>query len=233
MPSVRTVLLFLSNACLSGSLVSAPYALGQAPERSASPSGVAYTGTIWTTTTAPGIDGVPVVETHRLIVSQSSGGAIRRESFGTTAGTKHDLKASAGMIVLQDGSKQQTAILDPRTHIAEVRSAPKVVKPASVTTKIASTASGATEILGKATISGLQVTGSRRTYTAAAPPNTSSSTVVVTEDVWISPQLHTVIKSESHDTLNRSKVSIMDGIQQVEPEAATFSIPSNYTIHRK
>ena len=202
MPSVRTVL----AACVIACLPSAPNTWSQA-QKAATLSSLPYSGTIWTTTTAPGADGTPVIETHRLIVAQSSAGAVRRDSFANTPGVKHDLTAKAGMIILHDTAKQQTAILDPQTHIAEVRSIQSIVKPATAQTKVVSSATRNMETLGSSIVSGLPVVGTRRTYTVAAPPGASSSTAVVTEDTWISPMLHAVIKSEAHDTLGLQRIN--------------------------
>lgn len=228
MPSIRTVRRTCIVACLSAIVLNPLWA--QARQKKSVLPSVAYSGTIWTTTTQPISGGNPVVETRRLIVAQSSNGTVRRESFTSSPGSKHDLKALGGIIVLQVASKQETAILDPRTRIAEIRPV-SVAKPVAARTTNAAVQTP--KSLGQSTISGVAVVGSRRTYTVSAPQGASSSTAVVTEDTWVSPQLHAVIMTESHDTLGRSKIAILENIQQVEPDASMFSIPSNYTIHRK
>ena len=228
MPSARTA--FSTTLGVLALLCSVGSAFGQSPDSQGGSYPItAYTATLWTTTTEPDSKGTAIAHTKRLFVAQSSSGAVRRESYAASAGTDHNLKTAAGMIVIRDNSKQQLATLDPRTRVAEIGSLP----PHRAMPSSASASISAAESLGSSTMAGLAVVGTRRTYTVAASPSAASSTAVVTEDIWFSPQLHTVVKSESHDTLNRSTLSILEDVQQQEPNPSLFSVPSNYAIHRK
>jgi hypothetical protein len=198
-----------------------------------------YSATQWTTTTDLNPDGSLVTHTRRVDVARTSTGRALRIAYEPSVGSAHDLSTSPVLVVIHDPSQNTTTIVNPASHTVNIRAmlphphsltgSPASSDSASATTS----ASNKTVSLGNGLINGINTAGSRRIYTVPAPAGTTTNNVIVTEEIWFSRDLHTVVKSEMHDTLNRSQAMLLDNIQLSEPDPALFIVPSDYVTTRK
>jgi hypothetical protein len=216
-----------------------PAALGQTISQNSGAAAAPYSATLWTTTTDANSDGSLSTRTWRVDFARTSSGMVMRKAYRPSTGSSHDLTTAPTLIVIHDPVHNRTTSLHPDSHSAVI--SPMLTPPhptmgnsaAFNSTFPAVPVSPKTVSLGSGIINGLGVTGSSRTYSAPAPAGMIGVDVLVTEQIWFSSDLHILVKSEMHDTLNRSRVEMLDGIQRSEPDPSLFTVPSDYLITHK
>lgn len=77
---------------------------------------------------------------------------------------------------------------------------------------------------------GLNLTGTLTTHTIPANTMGNTQAIVDTTESWYSGILQTVIYRKHTDPRSGTMVFQMTNIQQGEPQASLFTVPSNYTI---
>ena len=84
------------------------------------------------------------------------------------------------------------------------------------------------ERLGKRSIEGLGVEGTRRTLTLSdgsnGPPRYSVS------EIWRSPELGVTVLQELNDSLNGTQTTRLKDIRRTEPDASLFQVPPGFTV---
>jgi len=86
------------------------------------------------------------------------------------------------------------------------------------------------EDLGTQTISGLSAQGTRYTRTIPAGQIGNDKPIVITDEVWYSPDLQIVVQNSHTDPRFGTRTSTVTGIQRQEPAASLFAVPAGYTV---
>ena len=87
-----------------------------------------------------------------------------------------------------------------------------------------------TEDLGTQTIEGVQVTGTRTTQTIPAGKIGNDRLIVITTEVWTSPELKTTVLSKRNDPRIGEQTFKLTNIQRSEPDPSLFTVPSDFKI---
>ena len=84
--------------------------------------------------------------------------------------------------------------------------------------------------LGKQTMDGILVQGTRMTRTIPAGSIGNEQPIVITTETWYSPDLKVLVMSKSTDPRIGETTYRLTNIQRSEPSPALFEIPADYTI---
>ena len=87
-----------------------------------------------------------------------------------------------------------------------------------------------TEDLGTQVIEGVQATGTRTTQTIPAGKIGNDRPILITTEVWTSPELKTTILSKRNDPRTGEQTFKLTNIQRAEPDASLFAVPSDFKI---
>jgi len=85
-----------------------------------------------------------------------------------------------------------------------------------------------TEDLGTQTIEGVQVTGTRTTQTIPVGKIGNDRPIVITTEVWTSPELKTTVLSKRNDPRMGEQTFKLTNIQRAEPDSSLFAVPSDF-----
>jgi hypothetical protein len=87
-----------------------------------------------------------------------------------------------------------------------------------------------TEDLGTQTMEGVQVTGTRTTQTIPVGKIGNDRPIVITTEVWTSPDLKTTVLSKRNDPRMGEQTFKLTNIQRSEPDPSLFTVPSDFKI---
>ncbi|HEU5238223.1 MAG TPA: hypothetical protein VFU37_13895 [Pyrinomonadaceae bacterium] len=87
-----------------------------------------------------------------------------------------------------------------------------------------------TESLGKQTIEGVAVVGTRITITIPAGQIGNERPIEIVGESWYSPELQTTVLSRQSDPRSGEIVYRLTNINRSEPDHSLFEVPANYTI---
>ena len=85
-----------------------------------------------------------------------------------------------------------------------------------------------TEDLGTQMIEGVQVTGTRSTQTIPVGKIGNDRPIVITTEVWTSPDLKTTVLSKRSDPRMGDQTFKLTNIQRSEPDPSLFTVPSDF-----
>jgi len=88
----------------------------------------------------------------------------------------------------------------------------------------------ATEDLGSQTMEGIVVNGTRTTRTIPAGEIGNDKTISIVTEVWMSPDLKTVISSKLNDPRMGEQTFQLTNIVRAEPDPSLFTVPSDFKI---
>lgn len=86
------------------------------------------------------------------------------------------------------------------------------------------------EDLGTQTISGVTAEGTRFTKTIPAGQIGNEKPITIVRESWYSNELQTVVMSKHSDPWSGETTYTLTKIQRAEPDAALFTVPSDYTV---
>ena len=86
------------------------------------------------------------------------------------------------------------------------------------------------EDLGTQTLSGVTAQGTRITRIIPAGQIGNEKPITIVRESWYSSDLQTVVMSKRSDPWSGETTYTLTNIQRAEPEAALFTVPSNYTV---
>ena len=89
---------------------------------------------------------------------------------------------------------------------------------------------GATEDLGSQTMEGIVVNGTRTTRTIPAGEIGNDKTISIVTEIWMSPDLKTVISSKRNDPRMGEQTFQLTNIVRAEPDPSLFTVPSDFKI---
>lgn len=87
-----------------------------------------------------------------------------------------------------------------------------------------------TESLGKQTIEGVEVEGTRETITIPAGEIGNEQPIQIVSERWYSPELQTIVLSRHTDPRMGEAIFRLTGINRSEPARSLFEVPSDYTL---
>jgi len=87
-----------------------------------------------------------------------------------------------------------------------------------------------TDSLGSQTMDGLLVNGTRTTTTIPAGQIGNSQPIKIVNEVWMSPDLDTVIYSRRTDPLSGEQTFELTNIARTEPDPSLFTVPEGFKI---
>jgi hypothetical protein len=87
-----------------------------------------------------------------------------------------------------------------------------------------------TDDLGKQTMEGLQVTGTRTTITIPPGGEGNEQPMQIVDEQWYSPDLHTNIKTVHTDPRMGQTVFTVTNVSRANPDASLFKIPAGYEV---
>lgn len=87
-----------------------------------------------------------------------------------------------------------------------------------------------TEDLGTQVMEGVQVTGTRSTQTIPVGKIGNDRPIVITTEVWTSPDLKTTLLSKRSDPRMADQTFKLTNIQRSEPDPSLFTVPSDFKI---
>lgn len=86
------------------------------------------------------------------------------------------------------------------------------------------------ENLGKQVIEGVDVVGTRSTYTIPAGEIGNTLPIEVVEETWYSPELQLMVLTKSRDPRSGETSYRLTNLKRTEPDRALFEVPSDYTV---
>jgi hypothetical protein len=89
---------------------------------------------------------------------------------------------------------------------------------------------GKTEQLGRQTIDGVEVEGTRETTTIPAGQMGNERPIEIVSERWYSPRLQAVVMSRRSDPRMGETIYRLSNISLGEPPASLFQVPSGYTV---
>lgn len=87
-----------------------------------------------------------------------------------------------------------------------------------------------TKDLGTKEIEGVKATGKLRSYEIPAGEIGNRNPIVVSSEVWYSPDLQVTVMSKRSDPRTGDRIYRVSNIKRDEPAASLFAVPSDYTI---
>ena len=228
--------------CLS---IAAPYltvaALAQTASPTATPTppssgvplvvaGSPFTAQEWTSVTFAHADGTTSKMLRRADLARNAAGSTRRElRILANTGTPPQPTGSIS-VDIHDAANYLAIHLTPASNTATVHELRKTKRPYTlpVSTPVGAAVAAPSQDLGLRTIARFPASGSRRNLVFQAGIKHPSQDVTQTVDTWYSPDLKTVLLTESHDSLGNSTVTELRQIIQAEPDPTLFTVPQNY-----
>lgn len=223
--------------------------------------GAPYSADAVTETNQMLADGNRITRKSTASVYRDSAGRTRREETISAVGPWAAGGDAPKMIFIQDPAASVSYHLDPQTHTAHKLPMGKntflfsQVGPPGPTPKVFTTrttsqggaemvvATGAvaelampkpdvkSESLGKQTIEGVEVEGTRSTVVIPAGSIGNEGPISTTSERWYSAELQTVVMSKRSDPRFGETVYRLTNIQRSEQPASLFEVPSDYTVN--
>ncbi len=86
------------------------------------------------------------------------------------------------------------------------------------------------EQLGTKVVEGVQAEGTRTTITIPAGQIGNDKPIQIVDEVWRSPELQVIVRSEHSDPRMGSTVYSLQNISRSDPSPALFQVPADYTV---
>jgi len=186
-------------------------------------------------------DGNHISRKTQSNVFRDSQGRIRREITIAGFGLMAPSGKPKSFVVINDPVAGQTFMLHPDEKTAESMSNPFAkmngAMKQSMKDKMEFRRQGETnnvnvkrEDLGTQTIAGVTAQGMRMTKTIPAGQIGNEKPITIVREIWYSNELQTVVMSKHSDPWSGETSYTLTNIQRTEPDAALFSVPSDYTV---
>ena len=119
----------------------------------------------------------------------------------------------------------------PATATPGAMPAPLLPPPGAIAMqKLDDSAQLTTEDLGSQTMQGVTVNGTRTTRVIAAGQIGNDAPISVVNEVWMSPDLKTVVYSKRSDPRMGVQTFQLTNITRAEPDPSLFTVPAGFTI---
>lgn len=165
-----------------------------------------------------------------------AGWSVNLDPLTRTANKNSYALKKDGRVVTQaefEGLKEKTATKPPTGETPLQIIPSKDSKPWELQAGISGDPRKKIENLGKQMIEGLEVIGTRSTYTIPAGEIGNTLPIAVVEETWYSPELQLMVLTRSHDPRSGETIYRMTNLNRSEPDRALFEIPADYTISER
>jgi hypothetical protein len=129
-----------------------------------------------------------------------------------------------------EASKEKTAMKPPAGGTAPQLIPSKESKPWELQKGISGDPRRKVEVLGKQIIEGLEVVGTRSTYTIPAGEIGNTLPIEVVDETWYSPDLQLMVLTKSRDPRSGETSYRLTNLNRNEPDSALFEVPADYTV---
>jgi hypothetical protein len=190
-------------------------------------AGVPFSATVVIENARPMPDGS--VDTKRTInrIGRDSRGRIHNERRRLVSESFH---GSPRLIEVHlfDPQTRLSTFYDPLTRIARQQVLPEPPKAASLA--VPSGSQVKVEALGASTLNGLDVKGTRRTFTVPAKISGTGAPVEVVDEYWYSEDLRINLLVRRTDPRTGVQTVAISHLKREEPPPAFFQVPQDYRI---
>ena len=203
-------------------------------------TGAPFSAVAVSETTQTLADGNHIMRKTQTNVFRDSQGRIRREITLAGFGPMAPSGQPKSFVVIHDPVAGATFMLHPDQKTAEKieKSFARVNGPMNRAMKDKmelrqEEKTGANlkrEDLGTQTIAGVTAQGTRVTKTIPAGQIGNEKPITIVREVWYSNDLQTMVMSKRSDPWSGETTYTLTNIQRSEPDAALFSVPSDYTV---
>lgn len=245
-----------SNVMFAGRPVGAVKVVsGQFSFESKVVKGSPYMADAVTETTQTLADGNHIDRKETVAVARDSEGRTRREQVMGSVGPWATSEAPGKIVFINDPVAQVNYVLEPdrtarkmplppsgagakltyaRTRMEGPLPMAAVVRDQTFTVAAgvmpSSSENSKEESLGKQTMEGVQVEGTRVTTTIPAGQIGNELPIEITFERWYSPELQTTVMTKSSDPRTGDTVFRLTNIQRTEPPASMFEVPPDYKV---
>lgn len=184
-------------------------------------------------------------------ITRKNTGAIARDSEGRT---RQEMNISAlgpwssngeahTFVNINDPVAGVHYALETQNHIARKVTVPSSVQMAQLknevngqikimigTSKQGEASTGKTESLGKQSMEGVMVEGTRSTTTIPAGEIGNDRAIDIVFEKWYSPELQTIVMSKRTDPRSGENTFRLTNISRAEPSSTLFEVPANYSV---
>lgn len=218
--------------------------------------GAPYSATTTTERVQTLTDGNQIIHKNESKLYRDSAGRTRTEQTLETIGKWTAADAAQQLITINDPVAGWSVSLDPLTRTAnknsyalkkdgrvvtriEGEAVPRQVipsedtKPWELQAGISGDPRKKIENLGKQMIEGLEVVGTRATYTIPAGEIGNTLPIELVEETWYSPELQLMVMTRNRDPRSGETSYRMTNINRSEPDHALFEVPADYTISER
>lgn len=170
-----------------------------------------------------------------------SGGSIARDSQGRTYSAderhwtyfdgKKNVLGSEMLYRIEDPVARSETKWDTTSKVAHVIHSPQnAPKDASKTLPAWLNPPSTVEKLGRKTIGGFVVEGTRSSYTVPAAQDHNDQPIVVVRESWYCPELKIVVLVTNDDPRNGSSTDELIDIVRGEPDVTQYRPPADYVV---
>jgi hypothetical protein len=181
-------------------------------------------------------DGTQVTHKRLTKIFRDSEGRTRTEAYVTESGSSQASSDSPIFIDIVDRVAGVRYSLNPHNHTAHrmsltppqaARLPQKAANPAPAS---AQRPAATAEDLGQQEIEGINTHGYRMTRTVPVGADGNDRPIMITEEQWVSPELHRIVLEDVHDPLRGETILRLTNIVREEPSPDLFQVPADYTI---
>jgi len=184
-------------------------------------AGAPFSATVMIKSEQPLADGTVATQVSQTRIARDSQGRIRNERHMMVPEGAQGMPPLISVHVF-DPATRISYFFNPATMLARKQVVP-MPQPDSA-------APGVRQNLGDATLNGMQVRGTRNTFTVPARVSGTGKPVTVTDEVWYSEDLHMNLLEEHTDVRGGKQTVAILSIQRDEPAPALFEVPAGYKI---
>jgi len=201
--------------------------------------GAPYSADLVTETTQTLPDGNRIHQTATAHVYRDSEGRTRREPSLTSLNSLAPNSHLPAVIFINDPVAGVNYALSSRDHTATRSSGPR---PGGRSTQARSaeapppggrnrfSGNMKTESLGRQTMEGIPVDGTRTTLTIPAGQIGNEQPIQIVTESWYSPDLQAVVMSKRTDPRTGESTFRMGNLTRSEPAATLFQVPADYKV---
>jgi len=182
-------------------------------------------------------DGNKIDQKTTANVYRDSEGRTRREQTMGPIGPWATPENAPPMVMINDpvggvgyllNSQNHTAIKHPLGLAGALN--PKRQARQAKRQEVAGQSTATRESLGKQTMAGVEVEGTRTTVTIPAGAIGNAQPIQIVSERWYSPALHVVVMSTRDDPRFGHVVYQLTNINMSEPDTSLFQVPSDYSV---
>jgi len=177
--------------------------------------------TAWKHSLPPGAPGAATSTiTTRTFIVRSNDDATQSTNAPATWTQKHSDEAGAAVVAHSEAELPPPPSPTAGAQLMLHKRVEEAEMSANVTT----------ENLGTQIIEGVETTGVRTTRTIPVGKIGNDRPIVITTEVWTSPELKTIVLSKRSDPRSGEQTFKLTNIQRADPDPSLFTVPSDFKL---